>query len=94
MAGNWLESGLEAVTAVTSSSETVSESTAQKPVTQELVNLAMQQLKLTQPQAENSLGGLFQLAKENLSTSEYSQVSDAVPGIDALVALAPITAPG
>ena len=58
-------------------------------MTQALVDLAMQQLDLTQTQAEHSLGGLFHLAKDNLSSSDFAQVSDAVPGVDALIALAP-----
>lgn len=67
----------------------VNEPTIKKPIAQELVNMAMKQLKMTQSQAESSLGGLFQLAKENLSISEYSLVSATVPGIDAQVALVP-----
>ena len=58
-------------------------------MTQALVDLAMQQLDLTQTQAEHSLGGLFHLAKDNLSSSDFAQVSDAVPGVDTLIALAP-----
>ena len=87
VANNWLESATSVANSLTQSNRTTANT--EQPVKQALVDLAMQQLNLTQTQAEHSLGGLFHLAKDNLSSSDFSQVSDAVPGIDALIALAP-----
>ncbi len=85
VASDWLETATSVATSMTQTAET----DTQKPVSQTLVDLTMQQLNLTQTQAEHSLGGLFQLAKENLDAADFAQVSGAVPGVDALVALAP-----
>lgn len=54
-----------------------------------LVNLLMQQLGVTQPQAEGGAGAIFNLAKETLSPPEFSQVAQAVPNMDQLLAAAP-----
>ncbi|MCK5894862.1 MAG: DUF2780 domain-containing protein [Endozoicomonadaceae bacterium] len=89
IAGSWLESGLQSVSLVPASMVSVNEPAVKTPVTQGLLNLVMNKLKMSRSQAENSLGGLFQLAKENLSVGEYAQVSAVVPGINAQVALAP-----
>ena len=55
----------------------------------ELVGLLTSQLGVTEKQATGGAGSLFQAAKNSLSTEDYSQVSEAVAGIDSLVEAAP-----
>ncbi|MCP5205972.1 MAG: DUF2780 domain-containing protein [Hahellaceae bacterium] len=62
--------------------------------TTDLVNMAMSQLNLSQPQAEGGLGALFGLTKSNLSAGEFSQLSKGVPGIDTLLAAVPASLSG
>ena len=54
-----------------------------------LVNLLMQQLGITQTQAQGGAGALFGMAKEKLSPEEFTQVADTVPEMDTLLQSAP-----
>ena len=54
-----------------------------------LVDLLVQQLGVTQPQATGGAGSIFSLAKTKLSPSEFSQVAAGVPNMDSLLAAAP-----
>ena len=54
-----------------------------------LVNLLVQQLGVTQTQAQGGTGALFSLAKEKLSPKEFGQVADTVPEMETLLEAAP-----
>ena len=54
-----------------------------------LVNLLVQQLGVTTPQAEGGAGAIFSAAKEKLSPSEFGQVSASVPNMNQLLEAAP-----
>lgn len=55
-----------------------------------LAALASSQLGLSSEQAAGGLGSLFSLAKSNLSGDEFGQLADAIPGMDSLLAAAPL----
>lgn len=54
-----------------------------------LVNQLVEQLGVTEEQARGGAGMLFNLAKEKLGGGEFSQLSEAVPGIEELAGNAP-----
>ena len=54
-----------------------------------LVDLLMQKLGVTQPQAQGGAGALFNVAKEALSPQEFDQVAATVPEMDSLLQAAP-----
>ncbi len=55
----------------------------------ELVGMLTKELKVTPEQATGGAGALFGLAKSRLQPEEFSQVSDAVPGMDGFLKAAP-----
>ena len=55
----------------------------------DLVNSLAKEIGGTPEQAAGAAGALFGLAKTRLKPDEFSQVSKAVPGMDALLAAAP-----
>lgn len=55
----------------------------------ELLQMLTSQLGISESQAEGGAGLLFKLAKENLSSGDFKQVSEVVPGIDSLISTAP-----
>jgi hypothetical protein len=57
--------------------------------TSKLIGQLVDQLGVSQSQAEGGAGAVFKEAKNNMSTGDYSQLLGAVPGIDSLVKSAP-----
>ena len=57
----------------------------------ELVGMLTKELGVTPKQATGGAGSLFGLAKSRLKPEEFSQVSDAVPGMDGFLKAAPKT---
>lgn len=55
----------------------------------ELVGTLTKELNVTQDQATGGAGAIFGLAKSRLKPEEFSQVSDAVPGMDGFLKAAP-----
>ena len=55
----------------------------------ELVGALSKELGATPEQAAGAAGALFGLAKSRLTGNEFSQISTAVPGMDALLKAAP-----
>ena len=60
----------------------------------ELVGALTKELGATPEQAAGAAGALFGVAKSRLSADEFSQVAQAVPGMDALLGAAPSTTAG
>ena len=56
-----------------------------------LVDLLSSQLGVSKDQAEGGAGSIFQLAKQNLSVENFSEIAKAVPGIDQMIGAAPKT---
>jgi len=54
-----------------------------------LVNLIIQQLGVTETQAQGGAGSIFSLAKEKLSPPDFSQVANTVPDMNGLLDAAP-----
>ena len=54
-----------------------------------LVDLLSSQLGVSKGQAEGGAGSIFQLAKQNLSIEDFSEIAKAVPGIDQMLGAAP-----
>lgn len=54
-----------------------------------LVETIAKQLGVDEQQATGGAGLLFQLAKDKLSGGEFSQVAEAVPGIEDMMSAAP-----
>jgi len=55
----------------------------------ELLQMLTSQLNVSEEQARGGAGILFKLAKDKLSSGEFSQVAGAIPGIDDLISSAP-----
>ena len=55
----------------------------------DLVGSVMSQLGLSQGQAEGGLGSLLSLAQSSLGSSDFSSISDSIPGIDGLLGAVP-----
>jgi len=55
-----------------------------------LSGLLMQQLGVTQPQAEGGAGALFQLAKSKMSIDDFTALGNSVPDMQGLLAAAPV----
>lgn len=59
-----------------------------------LTELLMQRTGVTQAQAQSGAGAFFQLAKNHMQASEFSQLEQAVPGMQGLLsAVPPLTQP-
>ncbi|MCH1919564.1 DUF2780 domain-containing protein [Shewanella sp. A3A] len=78
--------------------DNISSKLAQKPATSQpstteassdLVSSVMSQLNLNQNQAEGGLGSLLTMAQSSLSSSDFSQISSAIPNASSLLAAAP-----
>ncbi|MEZ9199802.1 DUF2780 domain-containing protein [Shewanella sp. 10N.286.54.B9] len=74
--------GLDSLTEVTNAVSKPSESS-------DLVGNVMSQLGLSQDQAEGGLGSLLSLAQSSLGSSDFSSISDSIPGIDGLLGAVP-----
>lgn len=60
-----------------------------------LVNILVQQLGITPEQAAGGAGSIFSMVKQGMNSADFAKVSNAVPGMDQLLAAAPSqTAPG
>jgi hypothetical protein len=68
------------------------EATAAAKASPELVNNLAKEIGGTPEQAAGAAGALFGIAKSRLKADEFSQVSKAVPGMDALLKAAPAMA--
>ncbi len=55
----------------------------------ELVNLLMSQLGVTQQQAAGGAGAIFKTAQDNLKPDEFKQIEQAVPEAGSLIQAAP-----
>ena len=55
-----------------------------------LIEALSQEIGSSPEQAAGAAGALFGLAKSRLSADEFSQVANAVPGIDSLLSAAPV----
>jgi hypothetical protein len=55
-----------------------------------LTGLLMQQLGVTQSQAEGGAGAIFQLAKSKMQGADFAELSNSVPGMQGLLAAAPV----
>jgi Protein of unknown function VcgC/VcgE (DUF2780) len=58
-------------------------------VPMELIQTLVQQLGVSDEQASGGAGLLFKLAQEKLSSGEFGQMKDAVPGIENMMSSAP-----
>ncbi len=54
-----------------------------------LSDLLVKQLGVSQTQATGGAGALFQMAKSRMKAEAFNQLSDAVPGMDGLLAAVP-----
>lgn len=55
----------------------------------ELLQMLINQLGITEEQAKGGTGLLFKVAKDKLSSDEFKQVANAIPGIEGLISSAP-----
>lgn len=60
----------------------------------ELVNALSKEIGASPDQAAGAAGALFGVAKSKLAPNQFSQVADAVPGMDLLLKAAPAAAAG
>ena len=56
-----------------------------------LVDLLSSQLGVSKDQAQGGAGSIFQLAKKNLGSADFSSIAKAVPGMDKMMGAAPKT---
>lgn len=59
------------------------------PNTADMVGMLVNNLNVDQSQAEGGLGAIFDYAKNNLNSAQFSQLSDALPGLNRLIDSAP-----
>lgn len=59
------------------------------PNISDMVKMVTDNLGVEKNQAEGGLGSIFNYAKENLDTDQFSQLSGALPGIGDLISAAP-----
>ncbi len=57
----------------------------------DLTNMLVSQLGVTQKQATGGAGSILNYAKESLSAEDFSKVASSVPGVDSLLGAAPST---
>lgn len=57
--------------------------------TSDLINMLTSQLGVSESQASGGAGTLFKYAQDQLSPSDFSTVSDGLPGVDSLIGQAP-----
>ena len=62
--------------------------------TMDLISKLVDELGITEKQAEGGVGALFNNAKENLSTEDFNKAAEAVPGVDKYMAEVPSTDSG
>jgi hypothetical protein len=55
----------------------------------ELLEMLTSQLGISEEQAKGGAGLILKLAKDKLSSEEFSQVADVIPGVSRLLAAAP-----
>ncbi|HEY6552963.1 MAG TPA: DUF2780 domain-containing protein [Vicinamibacteria bacterium] len=91
---------LAAVMAATTTSLLAQEPAAAPPdkdvaatASPELVGHLTRDLAITATQAEGGAGAVFAMAKKRLKPEDYGKVTAAVPGIEALIAAAPLPDP-
>jgi hypothetical protein len=85
-----LLSARSAVVAVQSPSQSGAAAAAAK-ASPELVGALSKEIGATPEQAAGAAGTLFGVAKSRLKADEFSQVANAVPGMDSLLKAAPAT---
>ena len=59
------------------------------PSVKEMVGILTESLDVNQSQAEGGLGSIFNYVKGNVSADQFSQLSDALPGIGEIIKSAP-----
>jgi Protein of unknown function VcgC/VcgE (DUF2780) len=59
----------------------------------ELVGQLTQELSVTPTQAEGGAGAVFAMARKRLKPEDFGKIAAAVPGIEALIAAAPLPDP-
>jgi hypothetical protein len=57
--------------------------------TSKLIGSLVDTLDVSEEQATGGAGAVFREAKDNMSSGDYSQLLNAVPGIDSLISAAP-----
>lgn len=67
-----------------------SAATAAKSPSPELVGLLTKQLSITPAQATGGAGTIFGLAKHHLSSTDFSKIAAAVPGMSGFLKAAPV----
>jgi hypothetical protein len=72
-------------TGIASNVAAVALATGQAP---DLVNTLVQQLRITPEQAAGGAGSIFSMAKQGMKSADFAKVSNAVPGMEQLLALA------
>ena len=60
----------------------------------ELVNLLVEKLDITTQQAEGGAGSIFNTAKQNMSSEDFSKVTTAMPEVESLTDAVPKTNKG
>lgn len=89
-AAQTMRQGSETLNKVDQALQTGQSATEAVPTTQsELTGILMQQTGVTQAQAEGGAGAMFQVAKQRMTDQAFGQLSQAVPGMDGLLAAAP-----
>ena len=82
---------LDSVSSQASTTTTDTQAAATSLSALDMIPLLTSSLGVDKNQAEGGLGSLFTYAKEQLSSTESSQLSSALPGLDSLIGMAPKT---
>jgi len=57
--------------------------------TSDLIGMLTKEMGITNKQAEGGAGSLFKFAQEGMTKTDFSKLSDAVPGMDGLLGAVP-----
>ncbi|ALM89224.1 MULTISPECIES: DUF2780 domain-containing protein [Alteromonas] len=78
--------------ASTSTSQTTEAAVASSLDVSSLVSMVSENLGVSETQSEGGLASIFDYAKGNLTTADYSELASAIPGLDSLLENVPSVA--
>jgi hypothetical protein len=86
---SWFESFKNRVGLGASTEQSAAANTPAKQGTDGLVDMLTSSLNVNEDQAAGGMGAIFNYVKENVSTDQFSQLANSVPGVEGLVSQMP-----
>ncbi|MFT6690865.1 MAG: hypothetical protein ACJAXH_001387 [Colwellia sp.] len=86
---SWFESLKNLVGLGDTAQQSLASKTPAKQGTDELVNMLTSSLNVNADQAAGGMGAIFNYVKDNVSTEQFSQLANSIPGVEGLVSQMP-----